>query len=119
METLALTINAFQLRPVTWLRRLFAGACFSILNACRYRQLRELPPTLLTHIERFDNIDDGHRIVTEALLYSAGLRLTDGTEPRVVRWVWLSAIQRSVIGKVEQYGYRVEVGRCRRRWIVA
>ena len=119
MEIFALTINAFQLRPVTWLRRLFLGAYFSILNACRYRQLRELPPTFRTRIERFDNIDAGRRILTEALLYSAGMRLTDSTEPRIVRWVWLSAIQRSVIGKVEQYGYQVEVGRCRRRWIGA
>jgi hypothetical protein len=51
------------------------------------------------------------------MLYSAGLRLADGTALDRCPRPWLSAAQRHIIMRVEQYGYRVAVGRSKWKWL--
>jgi hypothetical protein len=88
-----------------------------MVNFCRYRQLRELPPGFAIALRQCRDVESARRVLAEGLLYGAGLRLADGTALDRCPCPWLSAAQRHVITRVKTYGYRVAVGRRKWRWL--
>lgn len=88
--------------PLAWLYH-------SAVNAICHRRLGSLRSDFRRSIVAADELQDLRDLLTDAMLHSAGLAIARDGEPELDPRIFLTATQRSVIRKVQEFGYRVKL----------
>ena len=82
---------------------------YSIRNILWYRRFRNLPCRSINHVTgELGCASDTRLALTELLLGSVGLRVSEDSHE--LDGIYLTAIQKSAIAKVEVFGYHAGLG---------